>query len=78
MYIDKLDDIVNKYNISQRTIKMKPVVVKSSTYIEYKNNNKEHPKSNASDYVRISKHKKFFCKWLCSKLVRKSFCDQKS
>ena len=61
MYIDKLDDIVNKYNnISQRTIKIKPVVVKSSTYIDYKNNNKEDPKSNVSDHVRISKYKKFF------------------
>ena len=61
MYIDKLDDIVNKYNnISQRTIKIKPVVVKSSTYIDYKNNNKEDPKSNVSDHVRISKYKKIF------------------
>ena len=32
VYIDKLDDIVNKYNnICHRTIKMKPVDVKSST-----------------------------------------------
>ena len=33
MYIDKLDDIVNKYN--HRTIKMKPVDVKRSTYIDF-------------------------------------------
>ena len=34
-YIDKLDDIVNKYtNIYQKTIKMKPVDVKSNTYID--------------------------------------------
>ena len=31
--IDKLDDIVNKYNTYHNTIKMKPVDVKSSTYI---------------------------------------------
>ena len=32
-YIDKLDDIVNKYNnIYHSTIKMKPVDVKLSTY----------------------------------------------
>ena len=32
VYIDKLDDIVNKYNnICLRTIKMKPVDVNSST-----------------------------------------------
>ena len=31
-YIDKLDDIVNKYNNTyQSTIKMKPVDIKSST-----------------------------------------------
>ena len=33
MYIDKLDDIVNKYNNTYHsTIKMKPVDVKSRTY----------------------------------------------
>ena len=29
MHIDKLDNIVNKYNNTYRTIKMKPVDVKS-------------------------------------------------
>ena len=34
VYIDKLDDIVNKYNnVYRSTIKMKPVDVKSSTYM---------------------------------------------
>ena len=34
VYIDKLDDIVNKYNnTNHRTIKMKPADVKPSTYI---------------------------------------------
>ena len=33
VYIDKLYDIVNKYNnIYHRTIKMKPVDIKSNTY----------------------------------------------
>ena len=46
VYIDKLDDIVNKYNNTyQRKIKMKPVDVKSSIYIDFnKQNNKEGPK----------------------------------
>ena len=36
VYIDKLDDIVNEYNNTyQRTIKMKPVDVKSGNYVEY-------------------------------------------
>ena len=33
-YIDKLDDIVNKYNNTyRRTIKMKPVDIKDNIYI---------------------------------------------
>ena len=36
MCIIKLDDIVNKYNNTYySTIKMKPVEVKSSTYIDF-------------------------------------------
>ena len=44
--IDKLDDIVNKYsNTFHSTIKMKPVDVKSSTYIDFnKENYKKGPK----------------------------------
>ena len=35
MYIDKLDNIVNKYNNTYyKTIKMKPADVKLSTYID--------------------------------------------
>ena len=35
IYIDKLDDIVNKYNNTYHTtIKMKPVDVKDNTYID--------------------------------------------
>ena len=38
MYIDKLDDMVNKYNnIYHSTIKMKAVDVKSKTYINSSN-----------------------------------------
>ena len=50
VYIDKLDDIVNKYNNTyQRIIKMKPVDVKSSIYIDFnKQNNKEGPKFDIS------------------------------
>ena len=57
MYIDKLDDIVSNYNNTYHsTIKMKPVDVKSSTYIDFnKENNKEDPKIEVDDHVRISK-----------------------
>ena len=38
LYIDKLDDIVNKYNNTYHdTIKIKPVDVKSNTYIDSSN-----------------------------------------
>ena len=44
--IDKLDDIVNEYNNTyDKTIKMKPVDVKSGTYFEYNvNSNDRDPK----------------------------------
>ena len=44
-YIDKLDDIVNKYdNTYHNTIKMKPVGVKGNTYIDSgkESNDKEY------------------------------------
>ena len=40
VYIDKLDDIVNKYNNTyHNTVKMKPVDVKSSAYIDFNREN---------------------------------------
>ena len=47
---------VNKYN-TYSTIKMKPVDVESSRYIDFnKENNKEDPKFKVGDHVRISKN----------------------
>ena len=64
VYTDKLDDIVNKYNNKYHsTIKMKPVDVKSNTYIDYsKKINVKNPKFEISDIVRISKYKNIFLK----------------
>ena len=68
MYIDKLADInkllVNKYNNSYHiTIKIKPADVKSGTYVDFnKENNKEDPKCQVGDHVRILKHKNIFAK----------------
>ena len=64
LYIDKLDDIANKYNNTYHsTIKMKPADVKSYTYI---NSSKEiideDPKLKIGDKVRISKYKHIFAK----------------
>ena len=64
VYIDKLDDIVKKYNNTyHKLIKMKPVDVKDNTYISFKKevNDKNH-KFKISDHVRISKYKNIFAK----------------
>ena len=64
MYINKLDDIVHKYNNTDRsTIKLKLAEVNSDTYIDFdKKNNKEDPKFQVGDHVRISKYKNTFPK----------------
>ena len=50
IYIDKLDDIVNKYNNTYRTMKMKSVVIKRRPYIESsKESNEKDPKFKISD-----------------------------
>ena len=62
VYIDKLNDIVNKHNNTyRRTIRMKPVDLKSSTYIDSsKEINDKNPKFQVIDIVRISKLKNIF------------------
>ena len=64
VYIDKLNDIVHKYNNTyHRTIKMKPVDVKSNTYIESsKEINNKGPKFEIGDTVRILDYKNIFVK----------------
>ena len=64
VYIDKLDDIVNKYNKTyHNTIKMKHVDAKTSTYIEpSKEIYDEGAKFNIGHIVRISKYKNIFAK----------------
>ena len=64
VYVDKLDDIVNKYNNTYySTIKTKPVDVKPSAYIESsKEINYQDPKFKINDMVRILKYKNVFAK----------------
>ena len=64
VYIDKLDDIVDKYNNTYHTtIKMKPIDVKDNTYINAnKEINNKDPKFKVGDHVRISKYKNIFAK----------------
>ena len=64
VYIDKLDDIVKKYNNTYHTsIKIKHVDVKDNTYIDFKKEvNDKIPKFKVGDQVRISKYKNIFAK----------------
>ena len=57
-----MGDIAKKYNNTyQRTIKMKPIDVKSKTYINFdKENYYQDPKFKVGDYVR--KYKNIFAK----------------
>ena len=75
IYIDKLDDIVNKYNNTcHNTIKMEPVDVKSNTYIDSnKEINGKDPKFKIGDIVRISKYKNFFAKGYTSNWSENGF-----
>ena len=62
VYIDKLDDIVNKYNNTKhRTTKMKPTDVKDNTYIDFGkevNDNDPKFKVRSCENMEIKKH---FC-----------------
>ena len=63
VYIDKLNDIVNECNDTYRTIKMKPVDVKDSTYINFfKEVHDKDPKFKVGGHVRISKYKNILLK----------------
>ena len=63
VYIEKLDDIVNKYNNTYNTIKQEPADVKSNTYIDSsKEINNKDPKFKIRDTVRISKYENIFAK----------------
>ena len=64
VYIEMLNDIVNKYNNTiHKTIKMKPIDVTGDSYVKYNEDfNKKGPKFKVNDHVRISKYKNIFAK----------------
>ena len=64
VYIEKLDDLVYKYdNTDYITIKMKLVDVKSNIFIDSsKEVNDKDPKYKIDGIVRISKYKNIFAK----------------
>ena len=79
VYLDKSDDIVNKYNNTyHRTIKMKPVDVKSNTYIDSsKKSNDEDPKFKIGDIVITSNYKNIFAKDYTPNWSEQAFVNKK-
>ena len=75
MYIDKLDDIVEKYsNTYHNIMKMKPVDVKLNKYIfSNKEINNKDPKFKIGNIVRISKYKNIFAKGYTPKWTEEVF-----
>ena len=61
VYFDVWNDIVDKYNNTyHKTIKMKPIYVKSDSFAEYNEESSEKdPKFKVGDHVKISKYKIF-------------------
>ena len=65
VYIAKLDEIVNKYNSTYRTIRMKLRDVKVDTYIDFDvEKNGKDAEFKVGDHMRISKYKNIFAKGL--------------
>ena len=64
VYFNVLNDIVDEYNNTyHRTIKMKPIDVKSDSFAKYnRESNEKDPKFEVNDRVRISKFKNTFAK----------------
>ena len=79
VYIDKLDDIVNEYNNTyQNIIKMKPIDVKSNTYIESsKEINNKDPKFKIGDTVRTAKYQNIFAQGYTSNWSKEVFVIKK-
>ena len=74
-FIDKLDEVVNKCNNTYHsTFKVKPVNVKSNTYIGFsKEINNKDPKFKIGDIVRIWKYKIFLTKSYTSNWSEEDF-----
>ena len=73
VYIEKLDDIVNKYSNTYH--RQNEVDANPNTYTDFHvENNDKDPKFKTGDQVRISKDKRTFVKDYTPKLIRRSFC----
>ena len=79
VYINELDDIVNKYNNTYRsTIKTKSVDVKSNIYIDSsKEINNKDPKFRIGDIFRVSKYQNIYAKGYIRNWSEKVFVIKK-
>ena len=80
VYIDRLDDIAKEYNNKYHSsIKIKPVDIKDSTYIDVKKEtNDKNLKYKACDHVRISKYKNIFAKGCMPNWLEEIFVIKKT
>ena len=77
MYIDKLDDIVNRHN-TYSIIKFKPADVKTNSYFDSSKEFKDkNPKFKIGDIVRISKYKNIFANGYTQNLSKEVFVIKK-
>ena len=79
MYIDKLNDIVAKYNNTyHRKIKMKLVDVKDNPCTDFKKDiNDKNPEFKDGDHLRNSKYKNIFAKVYTPNSSKKVFVVSK-
>ena len=79
VYIDKLDDILKRYNNAyHNTIKIQPVDVKWSTYIDSRKEiNEKVPKLRIGDIIRMAKYKNIFAKGYTPNWSEKVFVIKK-
>ena len=79
VYFDVLNDIVDEYNNTHhKTIKMKPIYVKSDSFAEYNEDSKEKDqKFKVGDHVRISKYKNIFAKGYAPNWIEEIFVAKK-
>ena len=79
VYFDVLNGIVDKYsNTYHKTIKMKPIDVKSDSFAEYnEDSNEKDPKFKVNDHVKISKYKNIFAKGYAPNWSEENFVIKK-
>ena len=79
VYFNVLNNIADKYNnIYHKTIKMKPIDVKSNSYAECNvDSNAKDPKFKIDDHVRISKYKSIFAKGYTPNWLEENFVISK-